>query len=213
MGVHRGGFQGCPAGPSRYESLVGVRHQQGVALKESVCACGDAATRSRPSPRNCCQMRFLRSAIIRRSLRTVRRQVELHTSTSDSVDSADTGQSEIRSVVRSRLELASTGTYPSCGGSQPLSRAEAKDRRAEADDRNRLGSNVFLRMGERPATEVICGFIAEYRARFAVEPICRAIPCSSSAPTPGVSGVEMLDQQMRRLRGISDPASSRTAGP
>ncbi|MBU8833310.1 IS3 family transposase [Mycolicibacterium goodii] len=33
----------------------------------------------------------------------------------------------------------------------------------------------FLRAGERPATPLICGFIAEHRARFGVAPICRAL--------------------------------------
>ncbi|MBF6303149.1 IS3 family transposase, partial [Nocardia amamiensis] len=32
-----------------------------------------------------------------------------------------------------------------------------------------------LRAGERPATEVVCAFIAEHRARFGVAPICRAL--------------------------------------
>ncbi|MFE3728328.1 IS3 family transposase [Nocardia sp. NPDC059154] len=33
----------------------------------------------------------------------------------------------------------------------------------------------FLRAGERPATPVICAFIAEHKARFGVAPICRAL--------------------------------------
>ncbi|WP_297627821.1 IS3 family transposase [Nocardia sp.] len=33
----------------------------------------------------------------------------------------------------------------------------------------------FLRAGERPATPIICAFIAEHRARFGVAPICRAL--------------------------------------
>ncbi|WP_435590113.1 IS3 family transposase [Nocardia sp. bgisy118] len=33
----------------------------------------------------------------------------------------------------------------------------------------------FLRAGERPATELVCAFIAEHRARFGVAPICRAL--------------------------------------
>ncbi|MFE3230337.1 IS3 family transposase [Nocardia sp. NPDC059228] len=33
----------------------------------------------------------------------------------------------------------------------------------------------FLRAGERPATAVICRFIAEHRTRFGVAPICRAL--------------------------------------
>ncbi|MCX8559050.1 MULTISPECIES: IS3 family transposase [Mycobacteriaceae] len=33
----------------------------------------------------------------------------------------------------------------------------------------------FLRAGERPATPLICAFIAEHRARFGVAPICRVL--------------------------------------
>ncbi|MGQ4601644.1 IS3 family transposase [Nocardia sp. R6R-6] len=36
-------------------------------------------------------------------------------------------------------------------------------------------ATFFLRAGERPATEVICEFIAEHRVRFGVVPICRAL--------------------------------------
>ncbi|WP_101463079.1 IS3 family transposase [Nocardia fluminea] len=36
-------------------------------------------------------------------------------------------------------------------------------------------ATFFLRAGERPATAVVCAFIAEHRARFGVVPICRAL--------------------------------------
>ncbi|MGO4650044.1 IS3 family transposase [Nocardia sp. 2YAB30] len=36
-------------------------------------------------------------------------------------------------------------------------------------------ATFFLRAGERPATQVICEFIAEHKARFGVAPICRAL--------------------------------------
>jgi hypothetical protein len=41
--------------------------------------------------------------------------------------------------------------------------------------RNPKGRNKFLRAGERPATSLICAFIAEHRARFGVAPICRVL--------------------------------------
>ena len=43
------------------------------------------------------------------------------------------------------------------------------------NSRNPQGGNEFLRAGERPATPLICAFIAEHRARFGVAPICRVL--------------------------------------
>ncbi|MBU8826538.1 IS3 family transposase [Mycolicibacterium goodii] len=42
----------------------------------------------------------------------------------------------------------------------------------------------FLRAGERPATPLICGFIAEHRARFGVAPICRVLTEHGCAIAP-----------------------------
>ncbi|WP_109560572.1 IS3 family transposase [Mycolicibacter senuensis] len=42
----------------------------------------------------------------------------------------------------------------------------------------------FLRAGERPATPLICAFIAEHRARFGVAPICRVLTEHGCAIAP-----------------------------
>ena len=56
--------------------------------------------------------------------------------------------------------------------------------RPSDNDRNPQGSNDFLRAGERPATSLICTFIAEHRARFGVVPICRVLTEHGCAIAP-----------------------------
>jgi transposase len=50
------------------------------------------------------------------------------------------------------------------------------------------GRDIFLRAGERPATAVICAFIAEHRARFGVVPICRVLTQQTPAVNPVTVG-------------------------
>src|SRR5699024_3359189 len=42
----------------------------------------------------------------------------------------------------------------------------------------------FFRAGERPATPLICKFISEYRSRFGVAPICRALSAQGMQIAP-----------------------------
>ena len=46
------------------------------------------------------------------------------------------------------------------------------------------GGDEFLRAGERPATPLICEFVAEHRARFGVAPICRVLTEHGCAIAP-----------------------------
>jgi transposase-like protein len=59
--------------------------------------------------------------------------------------------------------------------SQELRELRKKNRELEETNRDPQGGNKFLRAGERPATPLICAFIAEHRARFGVAPICRVL--------------------------------------
>src|SRR5215207_2667675 len=63
---------------------------------------------------------------------------------------------------------------------------EAEERRTGTHDRDLEGRDQFLRAGERPATAVICRFVAEHKARFGVVPICAALTahgCTIAART------------------------------
>ena len=54
-------------------------------------------------------------------------------------------------------------------------RTEAPQSRAGRDRGDLEGRDVFLRAGERPATPLICQFIAEHKDRFGVAPLCRVL--------------------------------------
>lgn len=68
-----------------------------------------------------------------------------------------------------------TGRRRGLAPAKPKSCANSERRTASLRKRNPQGGNEFLRAGERPATPLICAFIAEHRARFGVVPICRVL--------------------------------------
>ena len=81
----------------------------------------------------------------------------------------------LRKWLRQAEVDAGPGRGNDDGGGPGDPGAETQERGAGADRGDPEGGDVFLRAGERPATSLICGFIAEHRARFGVASICRVL--------------------------------------
>ncbi|MEB3072120.1 IS3 family transposase [[Mycobacterium] vasticus] len=70
-----------------------------------------------------------------------------------------------------------TGQRDGVSGDVAKENRELKRKNRELEETIEIlkAATKFLRAGERPATPLICAFIAEHRARFGVAPICRVL--------------------------------------
>src|ERR1700677_4613108 len=77
-----------------------------------------------------------------------------------------------RWVMQARIDGGERDGVPT-DTARELRVLKRKNRELEDNHRNPQGGNKFLRAGERPATPLICAFIAEHRARFGVAAAAR----------------------------------------
>ncbi|WP_139282052.1 IS3 family transposase [Rhodococcus zopfii] len=83
----------------------------------------------------------------------------------------------VRTWIRRAEATATSGTGPAELSETELELRRLRRKNAELEKTVEIlkAATFFLRAGVRPATEVICRFIAEHRDTFGVAPICRVL--------------------------------------